>query len=75
MSDPHPEERIADTFKDLKEHDSTPSVPLTDVQKVRFSELAKDLEDARIQAYIEANFGIQALKLLQAVVPMIAGLV
>jgi hypothetical protein len=62
-------------FERLEGHDSTPTVPLTEVQKVRFSELAGDLNDARIQAYIEANFGIQALKLLQAVVPLIAGLV
>ena len=59
-------------FEELDVHDSTPTVPLTEVQKIRFSELATDLEDARIQAYIEANFGIQALKLLQAVVPMLA---
>ena len=59
-------------FEELDAHDSTPTVPLTEVQKIRFSELATDLEDARIQAYIEANFGIQALKLLQAVVPMLA---
>lgn len=62
---------MSNAFEDLEKHDSTPSVPLTDVQKVRFSELAEDLKDARIQAYIETNFGIQALKLLQAVVSMI----
>ena len=66
---------MSDPFENLEKHDSTPSVPLTDVQKIRFSELAKDLNTAEIQAYIEANFGIQALKLLQAVVPMIAGLI
>ena len=71
-NDSHPEEQ---QFKDLEKHDSTPSVPLTALQVVRFSELAKDLDDAQIQAYIEANFGIQALKLLQAVIPMLASLV
>lgn len=66
---------MGDAFKELLEHISAPSVPLTDQQKVRFTELAEDLQQARIQAYIEANFGIQVLKLLQAVVPLIAGLV
>lgn len=61
-------------FEGVHGHDSAPTVPLTDVQKVRFTELAGDLEDARIQAYIEANFGIQALKLLQAVIPMLVSL-
>lgn len=61
-------------FDDLAEHDSTPSIPLTDVQKVRFSELANDLRQTEIQTYIETNFGTRALNLLQAIVPMIAGL-
>lgn len=56
-------------------HKSTPTVPLTDVQKARFAEVAKDLQDKRLQAYIEANFGIQSLDLLKAVVPFLAGLV
>ncbi len=64
-----------DTFDRVTEHNSEPTIPLTDVQKVRFTELAEDLQDHRIQAYVEANFGIQALKLLQAVVPLIAGMV
>ncbi len=64
-----------DAFETLDNHDSTPSIPLTDIQKVRFTALAADLQDTEIQAYVEANFGSQALKLLQAVVPMIAGLI
>ena len=68
-------DKLTEHFDNLNEHDSTPSIPLTDVQKVRFSELANDLRQAEIQAYIEANFGTQALNLLQAVVPMLAGLV
>ncbi len=63
-----------DTFDEVTEHNSEPTVPLTDVQKVRFMEVAEDLQDHRIQAYVEANFGIQALKLLQAVIPLIAGM-
>ena len=75
MNDTPDNGNMKDPFKELLKHISAPSVPLTDVQKVRFSELAKDLQDAKIQGYIEANFGIQILKLLQAVVPLIAGLV
>lgn len=62
-------------FDELEKHDSTPSVPLTDVQQMRWSEIAEDLRDARIQAYVEANFGIQALKVLQTIIPILAGLV
>ncbi len=62
-----------DAFKEFLEHISTPSIPLTDVQKVRRSELAKDLDNAELQAYIEANFGVQGLKLLQIIVPLIVG--
>ncbi len=61
-------------FKELMDHISTPSVPLADVQRQRFTAAAEALKDAEVQAYIEANFSIQLLKLLQAVIPMIAGL-
>ena len=68
------EQPVKDYFKSLREHDSNPTVRLSEVQKIRYTEMAKDLEDARVQAYIEANFGLQALNLLQAVVPILAGL-
>lgn len=61
-------------FQELLDHISTPSVPLTNVKRQRFTEAAEALKDAEVQAYIEANFSIQLLKLLQAVIPMIAGL-
>ncbi len=61
-------------FKELMKHNSNPSVPLTDAKRQRFTEAAEALKDAEVQAYIEANFSIQLLKLLQAVIPMIAGL-
>ena len=48
--------------------------PLTEVEKMRYGMMAKSLEDQRMQAYIEANFGIQALRLLQVVVPFLAGI-
>ncbi len=60
-------------FKDLLDHDSTPSIPLGRFYKTRFSQTAKDLENARVQAYIEANLGARVLELLQTVIPMIAG--
>ena len=62
-------------FQELMEHISTPSVSLTDAKRQRFTEAAEALKDAEVQAYIEANFSIQLLKLLQAVIPMIAGLI
>ena len=62
-------------FEDVIAHESEPTIPLTEIQKVRFSQLAEDLKDTRIQAYIEANFGIQALNLLKAVVAMIVPVV
>ncbi len=64
---------MSETFCEFMQHVSTPSFPLTEVQQVRFSELAGDLDNTEIRAYIEANFGIQALKLLQTIVPLIAG--
>lgn len=74
-SDYNRRKNVHNSFDELAKHDSTPSIPLTDVQKVRFLALANDLRQAEIQAYIETNFGTQALNLLQAVVPMIAGLI
>ena len=62
-------------FQELMDHISTPSVPLTDVQRVRFTDAAKALKDAEVQAYIEANFGLQILRIIQMVLPMIAGLI
>ncbi len=52
----------------------TSVMPITTTEKMRYALMAKDLEDQRMQAFIEANFGIQALKLLKAVVPLIAAL-
>ena len=63
-----------DAFKDLKEHDSMPTVPLTKLERIRCGEIAKALEDAKIQAYIEANFGIQALEAVKMIIPLLAGL-
>ena len=56
------------------QHDSTPAMPITATQKVRFGQTATDLDDARIQDYIQANFGTEALKVIQAVLPILTRL-
>ena len=49
---------------------STPTIPLTDVARVRMTELASQLESALQQGYVEANLAIRMLDLLQAVLPL-----
>ena len=67
-------EGSSNPFEGVHEHDSIPSIQLSLPQKIRFTQIAKDLEDAHVQAYIEANFGIKALELLQTMIPIFAGL-
>jgi len=62
-----------DPFKALREFDSAPAVPVTDAQKVRLTTLAELLGNARVQAYIEANFGLKMLELLKIVLPLLLG--
>ena len=62
-----------DEFESPK-HDSTPTLPLTDAQKIRFSQAAKDLEQARIQGYVEANFALKLLDLVRELLPLVPGL-
>lgn len=64
-----------DPFGALEDFDSEPAMPLTSVQRQRWTQMAADLQDTRIQGYIEANFGLQVLRLLQAIVPILAGMV
>lgn len=47
--------------------------PLSEVQKIRYSLMAKDLENLRVQAYIEANLGKEALKVLSNVLTLLGG--
>jgi hypothetical protein len=54
--------------------DTTPTIPLTEIQRVRLGQVAKDLEAARLQAYIEANLGMKALEVVKAIIPILAGL-
>lgn len=63
-----------DPFKEVRDFDSEPVLPEPKVVKIRLTELAELLNDARIQGYIEANFGLQFLRLLQVIVPILIGL-
>ena len=54
----------------IEQHDSTPTVPVTDIQKARLSEMAAQLENARIQGYIEANVLVKLLDLLKELLPL-----
>lgn len=62
-------------FEDLGKHDSTPSVPPEKWERIRFSRVAGELDNARLQAFIEANLGIEALRTVQKIVPLLAGLI
>ncbi len=61
-------------FEALEEHNSTSTVPDVELTRIGLTDAAKALGDAKVQAYIEANFGIQALKAVRAFLPMLAGL-
>lgn len=54
---------------------STPTIVLTDLQKVRFSELAGQLQVAVQQGYIEASVIQAALDAVKALAPFLFGLV
>jgi hypothetical protein len=51
--------------------DSTPTFPLTSVQKTRFSELAAQLNVAQQQGYVESNVLAKALDLVKELAPML----
>ena len=55
----------------IEEHDSTPSIPLTDEQRVACGDLAKALAQAQTEAYVEANVLRQLLELTTAIVSKI----
>jgi len=46
----------------IEDHDSSPTVPLTEVNKARCSEFASGLDMARTQGYIEAHFAGQLIE-------------
>lgn len=53
------------------QHDSTPTLPLCDEMKVRFSETAKELEAAKVQGYLEASAILKLLDLVRDLVPLL----
>jgi hypothetical protein len=61
---------VTQTPLPIEQHDSTPTVPLADIQKVRLGELAKQLETARTQGYIEANVLVKLLDLVKELLPL-----
>lgn len=70
-TDPAPRDPFEALHKFVK--NTTPAVPLTDAQKIRVSALAELLDNARVQGYIEANFGLKMLELAQVLVPLLMG--
>ena len=52
------------------QHPSSVTMPLPDAMKVRFGETAKQLEAAKVQGYVEANFAIKLLELVKDVLSM-----
>jgi len=54
----------------IENHDSSPTIPLTDAQRVRLGDLARQLDQARVQAYVEADLAIELLRLVQEIVPL-----
>lgn len=46
------------------------TLPLCDELKVRFSQVAKDMEQAKVQGYIESNVLVQLLDLVKQVLSM-----
>ena len=59
---------------EIESHDSTPTIPLNEVQQQRCKELARDLEKARVQGYVEANLAIRLLDLVRELLPLGPGL-
>jgi len=59
---------------EIEGHDSTPTIPLNEVQQQRCKELARQLESARVQGYIEANFALKLLDLARELLPLVPGL-
>jgi hypothetical protein len=53
----------------IENDDSSPTIPLTDEQRVRIGDLAAQLDQARVQGYVEANLATQLLQLVQAIAP------
>ena len=46
------------------------TMPICDALRIRFGDLAKELEAAKTQGYVEANFAIKLLDLVKDVLAM-----
>lgn len=55
-------------------HPSPVTMPLPNAMKVRFGDMATQMEAARIQGHVEANFAIKLLDLAKDVLAMVPGL-
>lgn len=55
----------------VEQVNSTPTIPLTVVQKVRMSELADQFQSALSQGYVEANVLVRLLDLAKELLPAI----
>lgn len=56
------------------QHPSPVTMPVPDQMKVRFGALATQMEQARIQGHVEANFALKLLDLVKDVLSMVPGL-
>jgi len=65
---------LEDILGIIKNTNTTPTIPLTDLQQIRFSEMAKELEIARTQGYVEANVMVKLLELAKEIVPLLKGI-
>ena len=54
----------------IEDHDSSPTIPLNDQQRVRLGDLARQLDQARLQGYVEANLAVELLRLAQEILPL-----
>lgn len=57
---------------DIEKHDSTPTLkPVDIILRIRQTDLAVAVEQARQQGYIEASVATQALDLIKQLVPLL----
>lgn len=55
----------------ISQHNSQPTVPLTEQARVRTSQLAKDLDNALRQGYVEQNVIVRLLDLANQLLPLV----
>lgn len=62
---------LDDIIAALTKTDVTPTIPVTNIEPTRFSDLAAGLEMARMNGYIDVNVAIKLLELAKMLVPLI----